>query len=400
MSRDGKINENLKLFLHLLLIFAVSRGVMAGVYLVYKYAFGDTWGFPDIFGRWDSVYYERITTDFYTCPAPGDPQADWAFFPLYPLLCRGIMIITFWKLPVFYVCMGVSNVCVFIASFFAVKLVRYMGLTSGEKDRTYFKGVAADGLMVAWLLMLAPFTVYFATAYSESLFVLLIVLSFYFMKKDRFVAAGITAALAGATRSLGVVLIIPLIMEMYRYFREEKRLGNEKGLFITGIFKKPSRLFSLVIVPAGIFSYMLYLYHLTGDAWAFKNVQIAWREGEHFPIVGVLWDFCTGFYSGEAELRYMIIGWICIAALIFYVWMFFAGLRTEAVFGILMLLIPLTSHVMSTPRFIAGSFVMWIGWYVALQRLPRGLKYVFTVAGVAASVFLIGGWMGGSVAMI
>ena len=96
----------------------------------------------------------------------------------------------------------------------------------------------------------------------------------------------------------------------------------------------------------------------------------------------------------------MIIGWICVAAIIFYIWMFFAGLKTEAVFGLIMLLIPLTSHVMSTPRFIAGSFVMWMGWYLALQRLPRGLKFAFTVAGVAASVFLIGEWMGGSVAMI
>lgn len=400
MSINGRSNQNLKLFLQLLLIFAVSRGVIIGVYFVYKYAFGDTGGFSDIFGRWDSVFYERITTKLYTWPVPGDPQADWAFFPLYPLLCRGIMIITFWKLPVFYVCSVVSNVCIFTASFFAVKLVRFTGMTSGENDDSYFKGFAKDGLMVAWLLMLAPYTVYFATAYTESLFVMLVVLSFYFMKRNLFLAAGVTAALAGATRSTGVVLIVPLIMEMYRRYKEEKSEGEQKSLFIGDIIKKPFRLLSLVIVPAGIFTYMLFMYGFTGDAWAFKNVQIAWREGDHFPVFGVLWDFCTGSHEGEGQLRYMIIGWICVAAIIFYIWMFFAGLKTEAVFGLIMLLIPLTSHVMSTPRFIAGSFVMWMGWYLALQRLPRGLKFAFTVAGVAASVFLIGEWMGGSVAMI
>ena len=26
----------------------------------------------------------------------------------------------------------------------------------------------------------------------------------------------------------------------------------------------------------------------------YKNVQIAWREDEYFPIIGVLWKACTG----------------------------------------------------------------------------------------------------------
>lgn len=53
----------------------------------------------DLVGLWDSVWYERIADDGYPVPLPADPDTGrltysaWAFYPLFPLLCRALMFL-------------------------------------------------------------------------------------------------------------------------------------------------------------------------------------------------------------------------------------------------------------------------------------------------------------------
>ena len=56
-------------------------------------------------------------------------------------------------------------------------------------------------------------------------------------------------------------------------------------------------------------------------------------------------------------------GWFCIAAFAVYGFMLYRKYYSMAVFGIISLLVPLTSHVMSTCRFIIGTYVIFIGAY-------------------------------------
>ena len=371
------------------MIWAITRGAIVAAYFIYVRMMNDTSGFPNIFGRWDTEYYLRLATDGYSYPEAGNAQAIWAFFPLYPMVCRGVCILTGWGIPVFYVGVAVSNACIIVASFFAVRIVQMTGLCRDGVYTGFFTRVTDGDSIIIWLLMFAPFTIYFAAAYTESLFVLCIVMSFYFMKKRYFLPAGIFAMFAGGVRNLGCLLIIPMIMEMVRC-EIESGGGFFKG--IARIFTKPIRLFSLLLTPVATFAYMLYLYRLTGDAWAFKNVQIAWRDEYHFPVVGVLWDYCTG----KSEGRFTVMGWICVAAFALYLYMFIKGLRSEAVFGAVTLAVPLTSHVMSTPRFIAGSFVVWMGVCLLLHKMPRGMRVVVNVVLMAAEALVCMLWLSGA----
>ena len=87
--------------------------------------------------------------------------------------------------------------------------------------------------------------------------------------------------------------------------------------FVMNMLKAPKKILSVLVCPLGAFAYMAFLNFFCGDAWAYKNVQIAWREDEYFPIIGVLWKACTG----QIEPRYTYMGWFCIAILILYGYM-------------------------------------------------------------------------------
>ena len=69
-------------------------------------------------------------------------------------------------------------------------------------------------------------------------------------------------------------------------------------------------------------------------------------------------------------------GWFCIGILILYGYMIYRRYYSLATFGIVTLLIALTSHVMSTCRFTVGAYVAFIGMYDLLTNMTGKLKYL------------------------
>src|SRR5215204_5758710 len=145
--------------------------------------------------RWDSVWYLRIADSGY-----GDSAPRAAFFPLYPLLVRGLAT------P-----FGASEAALLLAAYtlslaaFLAALFLLHRLTELELGRR----LARPTLL---LLAVFPAAVYFGAPYSESLFLLLGVGAFYAARTGRWAWAGACAGLASATRSAGLLLLIPLAM--------------------------------------------------------------------------------------------------------------------------------------------------------------------------------------------
>lgn len=401
-------NDNKKLFFRLLFAFLISRAAFVIIYFVARAIMNTNDSFEVMFGRWDALRYINLAEHGYTLPVvPNEPQNNWAFFPLYPLLCMGLRFITFGIIPTFYIGMIISNVCIFAAAFLAVKTVRMTGLTKNERDfyvrpnpdgnkvTDFFNGIFKDGMLIAWFMFMGPFTMYMGTAYTEGTYILFIVLSFFLMKKRRFFLAGLAIAGAGATRNMGVLLVVPLLIEMYTDWIHTTGRRNIFR-FIGHIFATPVKLLSVIITPIGTFSYMLFLYFFCGDALAFKNVQIAWRTEEHFPIIGVLAD-AIGMKS---DIYHKLLGWVCIGAIAIFIYMLIRRMYSEAVFGGLTLAVPLTSAVMSTPRFITGDYVIWLGAYDILARQNHVGRVITCSAFAAVEVVLTYMWISGNVGMI
>ena len=101
----------------------------------------------------------------------------------------------------------------------------------------------------------------------ESLFLLLTVASYYFAKSERWWLAGICGALASVTRTSGILLLPALAVLFWETYRPALQLRNART------WRKEA--LALLLVPLGLFAFMIYLHFLTGNAFAFKGAMAA-----------------------------------------------------------------------------------------------------------------------------
>src|SRR3954467_2623401 len=106
---------------------------------------------------------------------------------------------------------------------FAAALVRFDRLTVLET------GDALVARRAVWLLALFPASLFFSAVYTEALFLLLSVGSFYAARQGRWAWAGVLGGAAAMTRNVGVMLLVPLAL-LYLNGPREDRPG-ERGRF-------------------------------------------------------------------------------------------------------------------------------------------------------------------------
>lgn len=374
-----KNNNNLQLFLKVFLIWFCSRLFMLLMAMVFNIFSGTDYSFSELINQWDAKRYYYITENGYTFPNNVDPQANWAFFPVYVITCRALKFIAFGLLDTYAAGMIVSNICAIVSAYYAVKCME-------DKDKA---------LLIPCLMMFGPYSFYSASMMTEAMFVMFIVLFFYFCKRKMFFGAAVMSAFASGTRIVGCLLVFSLLVELYMYISPGKlSISGIKNYIIT-MLKTPKHIVSVLLCPFGAFCYMTFLNFFCNDAWAFKNVQIAWRDEYYFPVVGVLWNACTG----QIEPRYTYMGWVCVFVLIVYIYMFYRKHYSMAVFGLLSLLVALSSHVMSTCRFTVGSYVIYIGVYDLFIRCKdkhRYIKWIVYAALALSEIWLLLLWYKGS----
>jgi len=219
--------------------------------------------------RWDAVWYLRIADSGY-----GGSQARAAFFPLYPLLVRAAGELGGGSPGARLVAAYVISLAAFLAAL--VLLWRLTSLELGGR-------VARSALL---LLAVFPAALYFGAPYSESLFLLASVGAFYAARTGRFALAGVAVGAAVATRSAGLLLLIPLALLWWQQPRGERRLAQAAWLGLG---------------PLAISAYALHLGLAHGDALAFLDVQGAWYREFAGPLGGV-WDGITAGVEGARQL--------------------------------------------------------------------------------------------------
>jgi len=147
---------------------------------------------------WDAQWYAGIARHGYglTKIVPdGRHLSDYAFFPLYPALERGLADLG--PLSVLQAGLIISNVSA-VAAAWAIYLL-------GER-------VAGRGLILVVLWAALPISVVESMAYSEALFTALAAWSLWSVLGDRWVTAGVLTALAGSTRPVGVAVVAAVLV--------------------------------------------------------------------------------------------------------------------------------------------------------------------------------------------
>jgi hypothetical protein len=328
--------------------------------------------FFDTFAQWDSGWFIGIAHDGYRT------KQTTAFFPLYPLLVRGAA-----EVVRSYV---VAAVLVsLIAGAVAVVVLHRLARPSFADDTILF-------------VALYPIAFVFTAAYSDGLFLALAAGSFLAAVQRRSLLAGLLGGLACATRLVGLALLPALLVLLWPRARRD-------------VF----RLAPLLLLPAAVGAYALYLDHHLGDAWAFLHVQsVYWHRHVHGagPLSG-LWLAVKFGYHGASELAqhlprapaaiqhkdqwasWNVVQLLLLIAAAWLTWV--AWVRLGAAYGLFSLatlLIVLTSPadlvpLVSLPRFLLGDFPLFIALATVCAGRPRLRQWLligFAAAGGAAAV--------------
>jgi hypothetical protein len=256
-----------------LAIAVATRGVLAGIvwfavrvmprHAPYPVQLPDTF-FParpllDGWARWDAAHYVAIARLGYGADNPS-PHGGVGFFPLYPLLMRGaVEVVRAAPSEANLALAGIviANVC-FLG---AVALLARLGAA---------RFGARVGIEAALLLCVMPFGFFLNAAYSESLFLLLVLLALTFADEKRWWLAGIAGGLASATRLVGLALAPALLLAAYR------RGARLHELVATG-----------ALSVSGAVAYFVYCGWRFDDPLAYFNAQSEWGG----------WDEHVRFYA-------------------------------------------------------------------------------------------------------
>jgi hypothetical protein len=218
---------------------------------------------------------------------------------------------------------------------------------------------------------------------------------FYAARTGRWAWAGVCAMAASATRSAGLLLVLPLAMLWW----------SSRG-------RRPRDAAWLLLAPLGVVAYAAWLGLVEGDALRFLDVQDAWHRDFTVPLAGA-WDGLGAAVDGVRQLasgsrtpvyfeqaagdpfRIAVLNIMLFASLLF---------ALAAVVGILRrlplaygawvaasLVLPLSFPVgpqplMSLPRFLAVLFPIFM--WLALVCEERGrTAQVAAVSGVGLGLF-------------
>jgi Gpi18-like mannosyltransferase len=251
-----------RLTLSALAIAIVSRVVLAGIvwfavrviprHAPYPAQLPDTF-FPDRpffdgWARWDAAHYVAIARLGYGPDNPS-PHGGVGFFPVFPLLMRGAVELI--GVVPSEANLALAGIVIANLSFLiAVVLLAHLGADLFG---------APAGINAVLLLCVMPFGFFLNAAYSESVFLLIVLLTLTLTDRQRWWLAGLIAGIASGTRLVGLALAPVVLLAAYR---RGARISDLVG--------------SAVLSVSGVVAYGVYCAWRFDDPLAYFNAQSEW----------------------------------------------------------------------------------------------------------------------------
>lgn len=234
----------------------------------------------------DGQHYLNIAENWYV--NEGNDKLLIVFFPMFPVLIRIFNFV----IGNSFVSAQVINT---IAECLACGMLFKVFADFMDERRAKF------GAIIAVLL---PGAVFMNSAMTEPLFILLSACCLYFAGRERFLLAGLFAALSGFTRSVGILLVIPIAMEGIRAIVYDRKNGYIiwKRILVVAA--------ALVISTLGTLAYLGINYQVSGNPLIFTVYQkMNWSQG-----IGLFYDTPRYMF---VQLNSWIVqkNWVGVAAL-------------------------------------------------------------------------------------
>lgn len=297
-----------------------------------------------------------------------------SFFPLYPLMIKLFSFSSNDATLLVITGLLISNITFILSLFFLWKLIR---LDYSEKisDLSFFA------------LILFPTSFYFGAFYTESLFLLLVISTFYLARLKKWWWAGVLGALASATRITGILLLPALFLEWW----QEKSIKS---------------LLPILLIPVGFLGYMTHLYQTTGSPLTFYQELSTFgpqRSGNLIILPQVFYRYFNILLTSEFNVIYWAAVLELVSALVVIILLIYGYLkkvRWSYLFFVLasFILPTLTGSFSSLPRYLLTMFPLFIilGIYLSKQKsFQRVIVYILMIALliIETTLFLRGYWV-------
>lgn len=355
---------------------AATRFVFFGAsYAAHHYLTTETQGgiadsWLEIWNRWDATLFFRVAEHGYL-GAGTDPHST-AFFPLFPGAVKAISAAG----PSFLTAgLIVSTISCVVAFAYLYRLAE-LELEPGAARRA-----------VAYLAFF-PTAVFLVAPYSEALFLAGAIPAFYYARRHDWHLVAVPAAVASASRSAGVFLLVGLVFEFVRQKDwSSKRLGNAA--------------FALAGGALPIFLYGLYLQRAKGDFfYYFTDQKLGWGRDFVGPAASfrATWDA----QAGPANPTNWMFAWRIeiVAALIGLAFVAWAIAKREwgygAYMGVFLFVLVSSTWYYSIPRMLLSFFPipLALAAWTAKSETRHDLVFAATasVAMMGAIVYTRGAW--------
>lgn len=317
--------------------------------------------------KWDSYWFLNIEREGYQFHGvveqidrvvPGQPETNVTPFPLYPMLMRAGRLVV-----------GDPSVAGLVVSQIALLLSLVVLFELARLDLS-----PRASQLAVWLFAAQPWTYAYSAIYSESLFFLLSVSALWAVRRDHLGLGGVVGMMAALTRLPGVLLVIPMAVEVvHRRGARPRQLGWGT--------------LALLLVPAGTLLYFAYLWDLTGEPLAYFVAQRGW----HKELVGIWHHPVIWLTAADLDAQQMS----DLATAMFVVVTLILGLRRTRLsywiyavvaFGVLMS----SSYLLGLPRYCSALFPIYLIWACVGEEHPAaGRSLLVMFAMLAPAIF----WM-------
>jgi hypothetical protein len=302
----------------------------------------------DVLSSWDGNWYMRIVRDGY--PRHVQPHVTYfvddaraAFFPTYPMLVRAVDKV---------VPGGDTTAALFTNFVLGAIAILLLGVIA---RRLYGEQVAAKAMVLGALF---PGSFVLSFAYTEALLLVFAMGCLWCLMTQRWVAAGLLAALGTATRPNGLALVLACVVAAVIAIRQEHAWRS---------------LAAPILAPLGFVAFQLWLGHHTGEAGVWFRVQSeAWGEGASYGLSAVRKTFeafarpltsPTNIITAASVLTMLL--------MIFFLWRKRLPVPMVAYSAGILVLMLLPNTATARPRFLFTAFPLFISAAAYLHTVKR-----------------------------
>ena len=347
---------------------------MLGLGVLAAFAAAQARSAHELLVKWDGQWYAAIAQNgygFVRIHQDGRHLADYAFFPLYPMLEKLLARATG---------LGYLDAGLLISALSS--LVAAWGIFA-VADHVGGRGLAST-VTLLWAVL--PIGIVQFMAYSESLFTAFAAWSLYAVLTNQWVWAGVLASGAGLTRPIGVSVAAAVLIPASLALIRRRRSSATAEVPQQAPIRRP---WGALLAPLGWSAFVIWVGISTGSATGYFDVAAGWQNGFDGGVAFTRWEWNLLVDSSPLGGAAILCAVILLAALLITAHRHGQPLPLLIFSAVLLFLAFTTSgYFGSKPRYLLPGFTLLMPVAAWMARLPPTARVaILTTLAAGSAVY-------------